>query len=281
MTIPKIIHTYWEGKSNELAKICFKRMRELNPDWTLMIHNNKSLKKINKCPKYELNTPQFNSDLVRLYYILHEGGVWFDSTCYCIKPIDSFIDLNSDKVQGFSVPWQSNCLENWFIASCPQNVLIRYWYNEYIRARNIGFENYKKQLPDCIKKEPIYEWLPYLTMHACYRMVVIKTKNKAKLSRSKDGPYQYINKHNWNSVHACIDICSTNNLSDVPFIKFRKGERIIITQLWNKCSLNPKISKENYIKENDIYFWIFIIFLIISLILIIIRIIYKKYKLIK
>ena len=244
MTIPKIIHTYWEGKKSPFAEECFRRMKSFHNGWIVKIHNSNTFTTINR-QNLTVTTPQFKSDVVRIHHILSEGGVWIDATCYLLKPVDAFIDMNSGNVIGYGAPWQDNVLENWFFAAPTNHPLVQAWHKEYIYAHSIGFDKYKENLPLWVKQEGLYDFLPYLTMHACYRIVSHNLNIYADLLPSINGPFKYLHDNNWKSIDAVTELCNTNKIQtyidyNIPFLKIRGDERPIIDGLWNVCRLNKK-----------------------------------------
>lgn len=248
MSIPKIIHTYWDGKKSPFTEECFKRMRSLNPEWTVKIHNIDTFKAITDL---DIPTPQKRANILRIHYILNEGGVWADANCYFIKPIHEFIDLESSNVIGYSAPWQDNVLENWFFAAPPRHPLVEAWRNEYMYAHQIGLEEYKTKVPEWLKEENIYNHLPYLTMHACYRVVSKRTGLKAVLTKSVLGPFKYLYTNNNDTGKAVLTICTSPIDTTVPFYKIRGPERSVVDNTWVFCSLNPaSINKNAQITKN-------------------------------
>ena len=74
------------------------------------------------------------------------GGVWMDPTVYCIKPLDEWLSGHMDAgVFFFNQPGPDRILANWFIASEPDNYVIRSLYHSLLDYWNendfINLEN--------------------------------------------------------------------------------------------------------------------------------------------
>lgn len=275
MVIPKIIHSYWEGNPSPLAEKCFELMRRLNPTWKVIIYNQNKLKEIGQTWDH---TRQANSDKVRLWLLENEGGVWLDATCYSIKTVESWVNVNLDELQGFAAPFQSNVLESWALASPPGNSLLVEWRKEFNRAVAMGFDSYKEQVPDWLKKETkLYQELPYLTIHACYRVVSHDTNRHAKMIHSCDGPFKYLCDNDWNPPKGVKQICAKIP-SNIPFIKMRAPERSMIEAMGKDCLLNNTITEhyEAPESETNTYIIVIVVAVVIFVILFIIYLFSRK-----
>ena len=96
MSIPKVIHYCWFGKSEipKLAKKCIKSWKKYCPDYKIICHNednfdltqNRYLSEAYKAGKWA-----FVSDYVRLKVIYDNGGIYLDTDVELIKPIDDLL----------------------------------------------------------------------------------------------------------------------------------------------------------------------------------------------
>ncbi len=71
-------------------------------------------------------TIQALSDIIRVNLLNQHGGIWVDATCYCMKPINSW--LNKYMKNGFfafSNPSRDRLISSWFMASEPNNIITR------------------------------------------------------------------------------------------------------------------------------------------------------------
>lgn len=102
--IPKIIHYVWLGH-NELsdkAKACIESWKKYCPDWTIKEWNEDNFDiNYNDFTKqsYEKKQYAFTSDVIRLYALYTDGGVYMDTDVMMYKPIDEF--LSDEAFTGF------------------------------------------------------------------------------------------------------------------------------------------------------------------------------------
>lgn len=99
MSIPKVIHYCWFGKSEmpKLAKKCIKSWKKYCPDYKIICHNednfdltqNRYLNEAYKAGKWA-----FVSDYARLKIIYDNGGIYLDTDVELIKPIDDLLLTN-------------------------------------------------------------------------------------------------------------------------------------------------------------------------------------------
>ena len=96
MAIPKIIHYCWfgRGEKNALAIKCIESWKKILPDYELKEWNEDNFD-VNLYPyaKEALENRKFAfvTDVVRLYALYHEGGVYMDTDVEVIKTYDSFL----------------------------------------------------------------------------------------------------------------------------------------------------------------------------------------------
>lgn len=186
MPIPRIIHTFWQGPKPYVVELCENLMHEKHPGWT--IHH---VQHVEPTEGIEKLSVQHISDWVRISNMHRQGGVWLDSTCICFDTVEKWVDMGADSVQGFSMPGADDVLENWAFAAPPGHPLIKAWMDEFRVAIRIGFEQYKAKY--VLKRHAVYEWMPYLTQHACYVKVVnADGLAPARMTKSCDGPFAYL-----------------------------------------------------------------------------------------
>ena len=98
--IPKIIHYCWFGKNPlpKLAKQCIESWKKQCPDYQIKEWN-ESNSPVHLFPFAEQALKAgkwaFVSDVIRLYALYTEGGVYMDTDVELIKPLDAFLDLNN------------------------------------------------------------------------------------------------------------------------------------------------------------------------------------------
>lgn len=107
--IPKVIHYCWFGRGPmpKLALKCIESWKKYCPDYVIKEWNEDNFD-IDMYPyvreAYNARKFAFVTDVVRLYALYHEGGIYMDTDVEVIKPLDSL--LAYDAVSGFESPTQ-------------------------------------------------------------------------------------------------------------------------------------------------------------------------------
>lgn len=102
--IPKVIHYCWFGRGPlpQLAVKCIESWRKYCPDYEIKEWNEDNFD-LSMYPyvkeAYEARKFAFVTDVVRLYALYHEGGIYMDTDVEVIKPLDSL--LGYEAVSGF------------------------------------------------------------------------------------------------------------------------------------------------------------------------------------
>ena len=102
--IPKIIHYCWFGKGEkpELAKKCIESWKKYLPDYDIKEWNEDNFD-INQYhyvkEAYNSRKFAFVTDVVRLYALYNEGGIYMDTDVEVLKPLDSLLKYKA--VSGF------------------------------------------------------------------------------------------------------------------------------------------------------------------------------------
>eukprot|EP00761_Pharyngomonas_kirbyi_P012769 gb/GECH01012796.1/.p1 GENE.gb/GECH01012796.1/~~gb/GECH01012796.1/.p1 ORF type:complete len:186 (+),score=10.53 gb/GECH01012796.1/:1-558(+) len=84
------------------------------------------------------------SDVIRLKLLYHYGGVWADSSTWCLRPLDDW--LLNNVPQGFFAfhrPDAEHLISSWFLASQRKGTLVKKWLirtqNEFINPNYDGY----------------------------------------------------------------------------------------------------------------------------------------------
>lgn len=107
--IPKVIHYCWFGRSQmpKLALKCIESWKKYCPDYEIKEWNEDNFD-LDMYPyvreAYDARKFAFVTDVVRLYALYHEGGIYMDTDVEVIKPLDSL--LQYEAVSGFESPTQ-------------------------------------------------------------------------------------------------------------------------------------------------------------------------------
>lgn len=102
--IPKKIHYVWLGKGekNDRIKHCIESWHKYLPDYEIKEWNEDNFDiNYNDFTKhsYELKKYAFTSDVIRLYALYNEGGIYLDTDVEVYKSLDPF--LNEEAFTGF------------------------------------------------------------------------------------------------------------------------------------------------------------------------------------
>lgn len=95
--IPKVIHYVWLGRGEKSEKIkkCIESWKRCMPDWTIKEWNEDNFDiNYNDFTRrsYEKGQYAFTSDVVRLYALYHEGGIYMDTDVFMYKSLEPFIN---------------------------------------------------------------------------------------------------------------------------------------------------------------------------------------------
>lgn len=95
--IPKVIHYCWFGRGpmTKLATNCIQSWKKYCPEYKLKLWNEDNID-LDMYPyvreAYDKRKFAFVSDVVRLYALYTEGGIYMDTDVEVIKPLDPFLD---------------------------------------------------------------------------------------------------------------------------------------------------------------------------------------------
>jgi len=253
-SIPKIIWTFWDTEElpdliNNIKKNNIKKLL----DWNYIFVTNNNIHTYipkNIFPKnYESLQASFKSDWIRLFLLKTYGGCWIDAsiiindqetlnvlynqsvqkrsqlTCFILDPTKIYKKLN--------IPLS---IESWFIIAPKNGSVINTWFNEFNKAVEIGFLNYKKNI---IKEGidisgiglgyPTDENEVYLTVFACLNKVLQKSINPLPPLIFKNANDTMMKLHSQCKFdNKCVMNKFNNekeNVKNIPYIKLVGADR--------------------------------------------------------
>ena len=147
--IPRRLWVLWAGLPvPELPAACFATMRATNPQWYFTIidpQNSSSLRSLGLHPPPVANGSQITverlSDWYRLEVLARHGGVYMDSNNVNFRPLEDWVDLSSEAVQGFHHPGMegpNTTLESWAIAAPANSPFMARWRDNFGDSLRVG-----------------------------------------------------------------------------------------------------------------------------------------------
>lgn len=203
---------------------------------------------------------QHKSDWLRLYLLLHYGGVWIDASIifydkYILqKMFQRAEDMNCQLVAFYA--YEHSCyhnrmihhssgvtlpffINNFFLIAPKGSELIRKWLDEYILAIDIGFDNYlyfnSTSTIRNIIKHHICVYNSYHTNQLSLQKVLENDIDFSITSfifyNSDDSLYKYHNECNMNTTCIIYKILGKSTHPDLHFIKLNHLDRSKVKQL--------------------------------------------------
>ena len=135
-TIPRTIWVLWlQGwdEAPEIVKACRATWEALNPGWSVRPLTASTLSTVLdetalRAPGGRELPPEAFSDIVRIELLRRYGGVWADSTTYCLRPLDAWLPAaTTSGFFAFAKPGPDRMISSWFLAAAPGNALVESW----------------------------------------------------------------------------------------------------------------------------------------------------------
>lgn len=139
-TIERTVWMLWlQGFENapEVVQVCLRSWKSRNPTWRVVELNEENIADYVDSDSLAMLKsldikPQKLANLIRLYLISTHGGVWVDATCFCCKPLDSWLPGYMDSgFFAFRDPGPDRILANWFLAASKGNALASIFYERH------------------------------------------------------------------------------------------------------------------------------------------------------
>lgn len=202
-----------------VVRKCHDSWLARNPGWRVVCLDETSLTRFTTLDYRAGNiarlSPQHRADLLRLDLLANHGGVWADSTCFCVRPLDDWLPgcLGSGFF-AFSNPGRDRIMSNWFLAAQPKNVLAERLFDQMLRYwRDSTFHQETRQVTRKVLTrllrhsartrswwfsplvKDVLEVSPYYAFHYGFEKVVSTDPECADIWRrtpkvSADGPHR-------------------------------------------------------------------------------------------
>jgi len=224
--LPKIIWLYWntgEKGQPETVRHCIRSWRERNPEWSLRVLDDRSVSEYIDIDELDILrrrdiTIQKKANIIRINVLAKYGGVWSDTTCLCIEPLDNWIyECCTAGFFAFKDPGRDRIVANWFMASHDESYLLRHFTEEHNKLwRSNRFRNQRnkyaqsviKNLKGFLNKNPqkkaywsspfftkILQAYPYFIFHYHFERVIYNDRDCLIIWQnvpymSADGPHR-------------------------------------------------------------------------------------------
>ena len=254
--LPKKIFAYWDDLSkNNYIKYHFENWkRKFGPDWEINIITKETVSNYvsrNFIKKYKDLEPFRFSDFLRLELLRKNGGVWIDAGI--IVKDGNFIDnfhqeLLSKKSDALlfeycekTINKSTPHLDNWFIMAPKNSKLINDWFNQFDKAYEMGFLNYKFDIlvPSGIpmKYNIGYGLDTYLMQHAIINYLMHTKKNYYNIiiKKAEDSMFKFQSKSKWDFFTTIYNIIHNIDMKDIYAIKLTRLDRNYITLIDEKA----------------------------------------------
>ncbi len=248
--IPKIIWMYWEGEISEFIQQCVENIKKKNPDYEVHFLTPDSLHKFCDIDYERIKqaTPQQKADLIRFQLIYQYGGIWLDATILVYENLawiqalteknktNSFAYYRAKNTTNLSFP----VLENWLLASTPNNIFFKQWFDELLVAIELTPKKYIQHIKDTEQNpQEIFQKigrLEYLVAYVVCQKVMRNTLPSMTLINCDKNAFFYQVNNKWVKEKTLIDLAINYPPPEMPrLIKLAGKERKILGHYYSKA----------------------------------------------
>ena len=248
MKIPKIIWIYWNNPYTLPLSVKYNisKIKSTNPDFVLILLNQKNFRNYVDMSMFNFNkgifsTPQYFSDLLRIFLISKYGGIWIDSTLLVWKNLSKLVNLN-DELVFFENKHNSKkgtlALESWFIAAIPNHPFINK-LKEIVISLNTS-DKIEIFLNKTLKKNQIKkQWNTWKEYHLIYHVLNFTCQkypnylNNIRLHNSDNayvGHFPYLPKPIYGLNYTYLFLLIASFILK-KYIKYGEPKNIIVTKI--------------------------------------------------
>lgn len=137
--VTRVLHGYWaqgRGQGPEVVERCWDAWQRCNPGWRVQVLTQADADRIFERIglKARPEGVQSQSDIVRLYQIATEGGVYVDAATIPVQPLDDWLpEVAETGFFAFHDPYRRRKVENWFLYADPGNAVAQGWLDAVVR----------------------------------------------------------------------------------------------------------------------------------------------------
>jgi len=190
--IPKTLWLYWNTsleQAPDVVKLSVKTWVHKNPDYDVVLINDKNIKDIlgfEFQAVFNIATVNLGfamkADILRLYLLSTYGGVWADTTTFCVRPLSEWLPQATNQTGFFTFRHKTNKtrpIEAWFIAAGKGNVIVRHTLSLFLdhlfknRQQSLFISNQIKKISqstserfflDMVLKAETLHFMPYFSV---------------------------------------------------------------------------------------------------------------------
>lgn len=147
-TVPRNLFTFWHDGASvpPFIQRCIENQRMLHPPpaWTVRVLSDADI----PADRQDVRalSPQHRADWMRLQALVaNDGGIWMDAACVVFRPVDQWLDLQTDAVViGYAYPHcpRARILECWAVFAPRGAPFLSAWFTEFDRAVRRGLPSY-------------------------------------------------------------------------------------------------------------------------------------------
>lgn len=247
--LPKKIWIYWEGDFPEFVEKCIANIREKNLDYEVFVLNPENVHQYTNLDFSQLKgaTPQQKADLLRFDLIYRHGGIWLDASIIVYDSLDWIQNImQKNQTESFAYYRRKNTtnlnypvIENWLLASVPNNIFFKQWYDELYIAIQQTPKKYIQQIKQTESNtQDIFQRisnLEYLVAYVACQKVLRQSFPSITLIDCDQNAFFYQVKNRWVKEKILIDIAINYPAAEYPkLIKLAGKERNYLCQYYDR-----------------------------------------------
>ena len=189
----KTIYILWfQGFENapDIVKNCVNSWKYYNPDWNIILLDNNNLNQYIDLKELNLDFSNTNildchkSDIIRIILLKKYGGLWCDSTVFCNRPLNTWLEnYIKEGFFAFDKPFSDRLISSWFLYGEKDNYIVDKWYSNTLKHFKMKYN------PE------IYFWFHYL-FNTIYKVDNTFKEVWDKVSKlSANGPHILLNNY--------------------------------------------------------------------------------------
>jgi hypothetical protein len=178
------IWIYWHdgwAQAPYLQQQCLNSWVRQNPTWKIHALDAASLPEFIALPDYaaplQARSLSALSDVIRIHLLAEHGGVWVDSTTWCVRGLDDWLGgvLQAGGFFGYDRPAPGRPIASWFLAATAGHFITKtwraaaddFWRRNFARLMAGGFDEslrfakedyfwFHRLFQECLDHEPAF-----------------------------------------------------------------------------------------------------------------------------